>query len=86
MDHLKPALHATPEQRPLRLARLIKPMQAFVQHAQSGGIVLLVTLLALVIANSSVGPDYLALLEVHAGISIGPYCSTSRCFTGSTMV
>jgi Na+:H+ antiporter, NhaA family len=74
MDHFKPAIHATPDQRPLRLARLIQPMQAFVQHAQSGGIVLLlVTLLALIIANSSLGPDYLALLEIHAGISLGPY-------------
>ena len=74
MDDSMTSRPAGPAPRPLRLARLVRPMQAFVQHAQSGGIVLLLaTLLAIVIANSPFGTDYLAVLDIHAGISIGPY-------------
>jgi len=59
---------------PTRLARLMRPMQEFVQQAQSGGIVLLaVTLLAMIIANSGLGSRYETILHTHAGIALGPY-------------
>jgi NhaA family Na+:H+ antiporter len=59
---------------PTRLARLVRPMQEFVQQAQSGGIVLLaITIIALVIANSGLAPTYNRILHAHMGLAIGPY-------------
>ncbi len=49
-------------------------MQEFIHQSQSGGIVLLIiTVLALIIANSPLGEGYLALLDAHIGLSVGPY-------------
>jgi Na+:H+ antiporter, NhaA family len=49
-------------------------MQEFIHQSQSGGIVLLVmTVLAMFIANSALGEGYLALLDAHIGITVGPF-------------
>ena len=54
------------------LARILGPMQEFIHQAQSSGIVLLVlTVLALVIANSPLHAGYTALLETHVGLTAG---------------
>ena len=67
----RPSTTAPP---PTRLARLVRPMQEFVQQAQSGGIVLLViTVIALIIANSGLSTLYDRILHAHAGLTIGPY-------------
>lgn len=56
------------------LARIISPMQSFIGRSEASGIVLLVvTLLALAIANSPLGHLYEELLHTHIGISVGPF-------------
>src|SRR5690606_14436936 len=56
------------------LVYILRPVQKFIQQAQSGGIVLLImTVLALLIANSPMGEGYEALLETHIGIQVGPW-------------
>ena len=55
------------------LARILGPMQEFIQRSQSGGIVLLATtVIALAIANSPLHAGYTALLETYIGITVGP--------------
>ncbi len=55
------------------LARILGPMQEFIQQSQASGIILLVaTVIALLIANSPLHAGYLALLEAHIGITAGP--------------
>jgi NhaA family Na+:H+ antiporter len=49
-------------------------MQEFIQQSQAGGIILLaMTVLALVIANSPLGAAYEAILETHISLHIGPW-------------
>jgi NhaA family Na+:H+ antiporter len=49
-------------------------MQEFIQQSQSGGIVLLImTVLAMFIANSGLGEGYFSLLDTHIGITVGPF-------------
>ncbi|MEI7770518.1 MAG: Na+/H+ antiporter NhaA [Chloroflexales bacterium] len=56
------------------LARMFGPVQHFASQSQSGGIMLfLMTLVALGLANSPLAGAYHALLELHVGISIGPW-------------
>ncbi|MBC8074872.1 MAG: Na+/H+ antiporter NhaA [Chloroflexales bacterium] len=65
-----PALHwsHTP------IGRVLRPMQEFVGRSESSGIILLfVTVLALLLANSPLAGAYNALLETKAGIAIGPF-------------
>src|SRR5690349_10805601 len=51
------------------LVHLLGPLQEFIQQSQSSGIVLLsMTILALIIANSSLGASYFALLETHISL------------------
>lgn len=55
------------------LVHILRPMQEFVQQSQSGGIVLLIaTVLALIVANSPLNESYLALLDAHISITVGP--------------
>ncbi len=57
-----------------RLAQVIGPMQTFIAKEQSSGIILLVmTALALLIANSPLNAGYQQLLETKIGISVGPF-------------
>ncbi len=54
------------------LVRILGPMQEFIQQSQASGIILLiVTVLALVIANSPLATWYNTLLETHIGLSTG---------------
>ncbi len=56
------------------LVRILRPMQEFIHQAQSGGIVLLImTIIALAIANSPLSEGYMALLDTHIGINVGPF-------------
>lgn len=56
------------------LVHILRPMQEFIHKAQSGGIVLLMmTVLALAIANSPLSDGYMALLDTHIGITAGPF-------------
>lgn len=55
------------------LARLINPMQRFInQEASSGMLLLVMALFALGLANSPLATGYTALLDTKAGIVIGP--------------
>src|SRR5215208_982418 len=55
------------------LAHVLGPMQEFIQQSQSGGIVLLVmTVIALAIANSPLSAGYMALLDMPVAITAGP--------------
>jgi NhaA family Na+:H+ antiporter len=54
------------------LAQILGPMQEFIRQSQSSGIILLLmTVIALVIANSPLHVWYAALLETHVGITAG---------------
>jgi NhaA family Na+:H+ antiporter len=56
------------------LARLITPMQRFLHHETSGGVILLaMTVLALFLANSPFATSYFHILETEVGISIGSF-------------
>jgi Na+:H+ antiporter, NhaA family len=56
------------------LARILGPMQEFIHKSQSSGIVLLVvTIIALAIANSPLNAGYLDVLNTHIGITVGPF-------------
>jgi NhaA family Na+:H+ antiporter len=57
-----------------RLARLARPMQEFIEREQSSGIILLLaTILALVVANSALGPAYQGALHSEIGLAVGPW-------------
>ena len=57
-----------------RIARVIGPMQAFIAQEQSSGIILLVmSVIALVLANSPLSDAYTQVLETKIAISIGPF-------------
>ena len=65
-----PALHwsATP------LARVLGPMQEFInQEAASGIILLVVTIVAVVLANSPLAAGYAALLHTEVALVVGPF-------------
>jgi len=65
---LAPHWSATP------IARVLGPMQRFVNRSVSGGIVLVIaTIISLVVANSPLGADYAALLETKIGLVLGPF-------------
>lgn len=56
------------------LARVLGPMQEFINQSQSGGIVLLaMAIIALAIANSPLRAGYMAVLDTHIGITVGPF-------------
>jgi NhaA family Na+:H+ antiporter len=56
------------------LGRLFSPVQHFITQAQSGGIVLLVmTVIALALANSPLAGAYQSLLDSYISITIGPF-------------
>jgi NhaA family Na+:H+ antiporter len=56
------------------LAHVLRPMQEFIQQSQSGGIVLLImTVLALIIANSPLNELYESVLHAHISIHVGPW-------------
>lgn len=56
------------------IARILQPMQEFIDHEQSSGIILLaMTILALLIANSPLAAGYFALLETKVGFVAGPF-------------
>jgi Na+:H+ antiporter, NhaA family len=55
------------------LARVLSPMQHFIQSETAGGLVLIAaTVIALVLANSPLRDVYAAVLDAHIGITIGP--------------
>lgn len=57
-----------------RIARVIRPMQEFIQEEQSSGLLLLViTVIALLIANSPLASAYDALIHTSIGITIGTF-------------
>jgi NhaA family Na+:H+ antiporter len=57
-----------------RIGRVISPMQTFIAKEQSSGIILLVmTALALLIANSPFNDGYQQILETKIGISVGTF-------------
>jgi NhaA family Na+:H+ antiporter len=65
---LAPHWSATP------IARVLGPMQSFISREASSGIILLaLTLVALVLANSPLAGGYHALLETRLGLTIGPW-------------
>ena len=54
--------------------RIVGPLERFLHVEAAGGVVLLVcTALALVLANSSLGPAYHHLWETTAGVEVGGY-------------
>jgi NhaA family Na+:H+ antiporter len=56
------------------LVRILGPMQEFIDHSQSSGIILLVmTVIALLLANSPLQAGYQALLDMQVGIMVGPF-------------
>lgn len=56
------------------LGRILGPMQEFIHKSQSSGIVLLVvTIIALIIANSPLNASYLPVLNTHIGVTLGPF-------------
>src|SRR5687767_1073684 len=56
------------------IARILGPMQQFINRSASSGIVLLIaTVAALVIANSGLAPAYNELLHTEIGITVGPF-------------
>ncbi|MBX0329738.1 Na+/H+ antiporter NhaA [Oscillochloris sp. ZM17-4] len=56
------------------LARMFGPIQHFITQSQSGAIMLFVmTLAALGLANSPLAGAYQAMLELHVGVTIGPW-------------
>ena len=56
------------------LVHILGPMQEFIQQSQASSIILLVmTILALLIANSPLSAMYNTLLETHIGLSIGAF-------------
>jgi NhaA family Na+:H+ antiporter len=65
---LAPHWSATP------IARVLGPMQAFISREASSGIILLsMTIVALALANSPLSAGYLALLDTHLRIAVGPF-------------
>jgi NhaA family Na+:H+ antiporter len=57
-----------------RLARILDPMQRFVNQSQASGIILLIaTIVALVLANSPFAAAYDALIHTHLSIALGPF-------------
>ena len=56
------------------IARVLGPMQEFVNRSAASGIVLLgATILALIIANSPLAGPYQALLHTELGVEFGPF-------------
>ena len=56
------------------IARVLRPMQAFIHNSASSGIVLMIaTVVALVLANSPLAAAYDTLLHTYIGISVGPF-------------
>ena len=56
------------------LAHILGPMQMFIHRSQSSSIVLLITsITALVIANSPLNTSYMDVLNMHVGITVGPF-------------
>ena len=56
------------------LVHILRPMQEFIHQSQAGGIVLLImTVLALIIANSPLGETYDAILHEYVSIQVGPW-------------
>jgi NhaA family Na+:H+ antiporter len=67
---LYPALHwsTTP------IARVLRPIQEFMERSTSGGIVLIIaTIAALLLANSPLAEEYNELLHTEIGIEIGTF-------------
>ncbi len=57
-----------------RIARLLGPMQEFVNRSASGGIVLIgATIIALALANSPLAAAYTAVLDSYISIAVGPF-------------
>ena len=66
--------HAAVDWRETPVARVLLPMQAFIHNSASSGIVLMiVTVLALAIANSPLAASYDSLLHTYIGITVGPF-------------
>jgi Na+:H+ antiporter, NhaA family len=56
------------------IARILGPMQRFINRSASSGIVLIIaTIVALIVANSGLAQSYNDLLHTEIGIAIGPY-------------
>lgn len=56
------------------LVYILRPMQEFIHQSQAGGIILLImTVLALIIANSPLGEAYDAILHEYVSIQVGPW-------------
>jgi NhaA family Na+:H+ antiporter len=56
------------------LARILTPMQRFIQSETSGGLVLIAaTIVALVLANSPLSETYLGVLNTYIGFTVGPF-------------
>jgi Na+:H+ antiporter, NhaA family len=68
--NITPASHWTET----RLAQLLSPIQKFIHSETAGGIVLMsMTILALIIANSPLAHAYDELLHTYIGVSVGPF-------------
>ena len=56
------------------LVHVLRPMQQFIHQSQAGGIILLImTVLALIIANSPLGKLYDEILHSYVSIYVGPW-------------
>ncbi len=72
MKHLFPSLARHWSTTPI--ARILGPMQQFINREASSGIILLtLAIVALILANSPLAGIYQALLDTHLGITIGPW-------------
>lgn len=55
-------------------ARIVRPMQEFIQQSTSGGIVLIVaTIVALLVANSPFADGYFTILHTSIGVTVVPF-------------
>ncbi len=69
-----PNLYPAPHWSVTPIARVISPIQEFMERASSGGIVLMIaTIVALLLANSPLADEYDTLLHAEIGIRVGPF-------------
>lgn len=70
----RPKMMLAPHWSETPIARIIGPMQEFVQRSASSGLVLMVaTVVALLLANTAVHARYEAILHASIGIAVGPF-------------
>lgn len=70
----RPKMTLAPHWSDTPIARLLGPMQEFVQRSASSGLVLMIaTVVALLLANTTLRESYEAILHASIGITAGPF-------------